>query len=226
MKKTVITVIITLIAAAAIVFIAYSIWGEGKCFTDDHEEECTEVIKKGGCDKMNAEASHDKFMEGLMPARTEFDSKLSEEDKMIIAGIREKFAGIDHTKMCPQGKDKFMEENKADFDALTAIANNHKEYLDGLYAKMHARHEETCSHMGAHKAKASEETPSEEVMANKCPEISNCKEATEKCQGEKIAEAEKEKCEELEKKCAKATEECEKECMNTFKIHFLLMDVA
>lgn len=223
MKKTVITVIITLIAAAAIVFIVYLIRGEGNCFTDDQAEEFTEVIKKGGCDKMNAEAGYDKLMGGLMPARTEFDSKLSEEDKVIIAGIREKFAGIDHTKMCPHGKDKFMEENKADFNALTAIADNHKEYLDGLYAKMHARHEEGCSHMGTDKAKASEETPSEEVLAARCPEISNCKEVTEKCKGEKTAEADKEKHEELERKCAKAIEECERECMNTFKIHFLLL---
>ena len=65
---------------------------------------------------------------------------------------------------------------------------------------------------------------------DKCPEANKCKEATEKCKGEvkkSETEAEAVKTEEAmaeTTKCKKAKEECEKECFNTFKIHFLLMD--
>ena len=37
-------------------------------------------------------------------------------------------------------------------------------------------------------------------------------------------EAEKDCKEKVEMECKEAKEECEKECMNTFMIHFLLLD--
>ena len=58
-------------------------------------------------------------------------------------------------------------------------------------------------------------------LADKCPEAAKCKEATEKCKGEQA------KTPEAKEKCEKAEAECKKECeekLNTFKIHFLLLD--
>lgn len=68
-----------------------------------------------------------------------------------------------------------------------------------------------------------------EAVAKKeaCPEAAKCKEATEKCKGEQKTEGEAKKCKETEAKCKDAEAKCKEECkagMDTFKVHFLLMD--
>ena len=204
--KTVLTSIITsLITVIVALFVVHAIWGDGECvFSDnDHEKECTEHVKKE-CDKKDAHA-HDMMMKKLAYIRVEFDAKLSDEEKTTIAAIREKFENLDHEEMCPEGHEKFMEEHKADFDALQAIADNHKEFLDGLFTKVH----------DAKKCDKSEQ--GEVVKEHACPEAAKCKEATEKWKGEK-------KTPEAEAKCKKATAECKAACEKTFKIHFLLME--
>ena len=200
--KTVLTSIITSIITVVIaLFVVQYFCNDDKCdaaYDDDHEKECQEHVKKD-------HEYHDG--QGMCIAdfaghREEFDAQLSMEEKATIEAISEKFEDAHCEKMCPEGKKKFMEEHKADFEALLAIADNHKEYFDGLQAKMHEKH-----------AKA------DAVVTDKCPEAASCKEATEKCKGE-AKEVEKK----VEKECKEATEACEEECFNTFKIHFLLLD--
>ena len=215
--KTVLTSIITSIVTVIIVFfVIHAIWGGGECiFSDDHEEECTEYVKKE-CDKKhheNASHSHEMMMKHLVPLRAEFEEQLSDEEKAAIEAIQDKFedADIDHEKMCEEGVEKFQEQYKEDIAALLAIAGNHQKFFDDWSAKMHAK--EKCEH-----AEGSAEAVKE---AHKCPEAAKCKEATEKCKGEQA------KTPEAKEKCEKAEAECKKECeekLNTFKIHFLLLD--
>ena len=208
--KTVLTSIITSIITVVIaLFVVHAIWGEGGyMFCDDnHEKECKEEVKKE-CEKKcdSKQDAHHMMMEKLEPIRAEFDTQLSDEEKATIEAIREKFEDIEHDEMCEEGKKKFMEQYKDDFEALHAIAANHKEYLDGVFAKVHMT---SKGHEG-------------EVKKDACPEVAKCKEATEKCKGEHTkAEA---KAPEAEKKCKEAEAECKAECENPFKIHFLLMD--
>ena len=53
MKKTLLTVIITLLAVAGIILISHAIWGEGECIfrDDDDKQECVEHKKSSCCDK-------------------------------------------------------------------------------------------------------------------------------------------------------------------------------
>jgi len=230
MKKTLLTIIITLIAAALVIFLAHSIWGEGECIfgDDDDKTECTKEEKKGCCDKKHEKESHGMLCESFKPIRAEFDAELSDDEKAVIAGIKEKFAEVDHTELCADSKKKFMEEHKADFEALTAIADNHKDYFDDLIAKMQEAKKEECKHEEGD----GHDHDGEVKKVEECPEAKKCKDATEKCKGEKTAEAEKEckekaekECKEHAKKeCKESKEECEKQCLNTFKIHFLLLD--
>lgn len=263
MKKAVIFIIVALIAIAAFAFIANSLWGTGSCIFggEDEKTECCEKeeVKKSCCDKKEGDDHHAKMMETLKPLRAEFEAELSEDEKAVIAEIQTKFADVDHTEMCPEGKEKFMQEHKADFEALTAIADNHKAYFDAMIEKMHAEEGEGCKHLeGEDKDKGHDDDGDVKATdPSKCPEAEKCKEATAKCKGEKTAEAEKEykekaetKCKEAEKckdatakckgekteeaekeckekaetTCKEATEKCEKECLNTIKIHFLLLE--
>jgi hypothetical protein len=230
MKKTLITVVITLIVAALAVFSFNAIWGDG-CMLDDDDKECTHAVKKESCDKAEKACCdkkkvtehHDMMMEKLRPIRAEFNDELDEEEKMMIAGIQEKFEGVDHTKLCPDGQKKFMEEHQADFNALKQIAARHAEYLDGLYSKMHKEMGECCEkNMSSMKDKEADE-PAKMAHAG-CPEAQKCKDATEKCKGEKEVKAKEECKEKAEKECKEATEKCQQECMNTFKTHFLLLE--
>lgn len=240
MKKTLLTIIITLAVAVGIVLLANAIWTDGGCiFSCDDKTECSKEEKKECCDKDHekkecCDKKHDKkeccdkkhgmICESYKPIRAEFDAELSDEEKATIATIKEKFADIDHTEMCPETEAKFMEEHKADFEALTAIADNHKEYFDEMMVKMHEKKKEECKHEEGEGHDDNGDDDGEVVKDKECPEAHKCKDATEKCKGEKTAEAEK-KCEEEEaKKCKEAEEKCEKECLNTFKIHFLLLD--
>jgi hypothetical protein len=209
--KTVLTSIITsIITVVVALLVVNAIWGGGECMygDDEHEKACKEQVKKE-CEKKceSREDAHHMMMGKLQPIRAEFDTQLSDEERATIEAIREKFEDVDHEKMCEEGKKKFYEQHKADIEALLAIAGNHKEFLNGVHAKMHMS---AKGHEG-------------EVEKPGCPEAAKCKEATEKCKGEH-AEAKPEPKEEAEKKCAKAEAECKAECENTFKIHFLLMD--
>ena len=242
MKKTLLTIIITLAVAVGVVLLANSIWGDGGCiFGDKDKTECSEeekddccdkevtksecgdkdVKKSECCDKDHAEKSNGVLCDSYKPVRAEFDTQLSDNEKATISEIKEKFAGIDHTEMCPESEAKFMDEHKADFEALTAIADNHKEYFEEMMASKHENKEKECKHAegeGHHK------DDGEVVKGNECPETHNCKEATEKCKGEKTVEEEKKCEEEVDKKCKEEKKKCKQECMNTFKIHFLLLD--
>ena len=216
--KTVLTSIITSIITVVIaLFVVHAIWGDGECmFSDnDDDKECTEQVKKGCCDKKqsNTAVTHEMMMEKLAPVRAEFDGELTDEEKATIAGIREKFEDVDHENMCPEGMAKFQEQYKDDIAALTAIADNHKEFLDGLYAKMHG--DKKC-------AQAAEE--GEVVKTGGCPEAKACGEATEKCKGEQKTPEAEAKCKEAEAKCKEAEAKCQLACENTFKVHFLLLD--
>ncbi|RLD37253.1 MAG: hypothetical protein DRI83_04220, partial [Bacteroidetes bacterium] len=140
--KTVLTSIITSIVTVIIVFfVIHAIWGGGECiFSDDHEEECTEYVKKD-CDKKhheNASHSHEMMMKHLVPLRAEFDEQLSDEEKAAIEAIQAKFedADLDHEKMCAEGLEKFQEQYKDDIAALLAIAGNHQQFFDDWSAKM------------------------------------------------------------------------------------------
>ena len=238
MKKTLLTVIITLAVVVGVLLVTHYVWGDGECiFGDDDKTECTKAEKKECCDKKHEkkkcgdkEHSHAMMMEHLAPIRAEFDTQLNDEEKAVITGVREKFADVDHAKLCEEGKGKFMEEHKADFDALTVIADNHEEYFDGLFAKMHeekegCKHDEDGEVHGDGEGEGHDNDDDGEVKKpHECPEAEKCKDATEKCKGEKTAEAEK-KCDEEEvKKCKEAEEKCAQECANTFKIHFLLLE--
>lgn len=232
MKKTLITVIITLIAVALLAFIANSIWGNGSCiFTQEEEKkECVKEEKKACCDKKDSEDRHAKMMESLKPARKAFEAELSEEEKVVISGIMEKFGDVDHSKMCPEGEEKFMQEYKEDFKALLLIAENHKAYFDELIAGMHK--EGCCKHQdkkkaeagGHHAAGGGTEGEVKSGDISKCPEASKCKDATAKCKGEKTEAGEKECKEKADKECKEAKTKCEQKCLNTFKIHFLLLE--
>jgi len=217
--KTVLTIIITAIVTVIItILVVHAVSSEGDCVfnwgDDDHDKECTEEVKKGCCDKKehSGEEAHEMMMEKLEPIRAEFDAQLSDEEKATIAAIREKFGEKDHTELCAEGKAKFMEEHKGDIDALVAIADNHKEYFDGLFAKVHD--EKDCKH--------AEE--GEVVKTSGCPEAAACKEATEKCKGEQKTPEAEAKCKDAEAACKKSEAECKEACASTFKVHFLLME--
>lgn len=237
MKKTLLTVIITLLVAAALIFASHAIWGDGECIfsNDDDKTECTQEEKEKCCDKEHAKKEctekkdHGKLCDSFKPIRAEFDAELSDEEKATIAETKAKFEDIDHEEMCPEGKEKFMEEHKADFKELLAIADNHKGYFDDLHKKMQEKHEKECKHEedgdeGEHDEGDGHDDDAVAKKGHECPEASKCKEATEKCKGEPEKEATKECKEKAEKECKEAKEECEKECMNTFLIHFLLLD--
>jgi len=201
--KTVITSIITSIITVLIVLaIVHYFCDDDKCAHEsDYKKACTEHVAK---DHKHHEA-HGMCMHKFEDIREGFDARLSDDEKATIEALREKFEDAHCEEMCPEGKKKFMEEHKADFAVLLAIADNHKEFFDGLYAKMH----EGCKEHHA-------DGKDMKTEAHKCPEAKTCREATEKCKGEpKKAES---------KECKEAKEKCEEECFNTFKIHFLLYD--
>ena len=218
--KTVLTSIITSIITVIIaMFIIHAVGGGGECLfshDDDDDKECIERERKD-CDKKHHKKDadmHAMMMEKMKPMRIEFDEQLSDEEKTSINDIRASFGDADHTDLCPEGKEKFMDAHKADFETLLAIAENHKVYFGDIYSKMHDAHHDDA------------DADVDVKMGHKCPESEKCKEATHKCKGEKTPEAE-EKCKEAEvKKCKDAEETCEKECMHTFQVHFLLMDVG
>jgi len=183
--KTVLTSVITSIVTVIIVFfVIHAIWGGGECiFSDDHEEECTEHVKKD-CDKKhheNASHSHEMMMKHLVPLRAEFEEQLSDEEKAAIEAIQDKFedADIDHKKMCEEGVTKFQEEYKDDIAALLAIAGNHQKFFDDRCAKMRAT--EKCEHAEGSAEVVAEGSADVVKDAHKCPEVAKCKEATEKC---------------------------------------------
>lgn len=223
--KTVLTSIITSIITVIIaMFIIHAVSGGGECIfgnNDDDDKECIERERKD-CDKEHHKKDadmHAMMMEKMKPMRIEFEEQLSDEEKASISDIRANFGDADHKDMRPEGKEKFMEEHKADFETLLAIAENHKEYFEGMFVKMHDTHH--------NKIKEGEHHQGEDVdvkMGHKCPESEKCKEATIKCKGEKTPEAEAKSKESEVKKCKEAEEKCEKECRNTFQVHFLLME--
>jgi len=225
--KTVLTSIITSIITVIIaMFIIHAVAGGGECIfshDDDDEKECTERERKD-CDKdyhKKDTEMHAMMMEKMKPMRIQFEEQLSDEEKASINDIRAKFGDADHKDMRPEGKEKFMDAHKADFEALLAIADNHKEYFEGMCAKMYDAHH--------NEMKEGEDHQGEDVdvkMGHKCPEVEKCKEATIKCKGAKTPEEEVKRKETEIKKCKEAEEKCEKECMNTFQFHFLLMDVG
>lgn len=224
--KTVLTSIITSIVTVIIVFfVIHAIWGGGECIfsDDDDDKECTEYVKKD-CDKRHHETashSHEMMMKHLVPLRAEFDEQLSDEEKASIEAIQDKFedAGFEHEKMCGEGVEKFQEQHKEDIAALLAIAGDHQKFFDDWCAKMRAT--EKCEHAEGSAEVVAEGSADVVKDADKCPEAAKCKEATEKCKGEQA------KTPEAKEKCEKAEAECKKECeekLNTFKIHFLLLD--
>lgn len=213
--KTVLTSIITsLITVIIALFVVHTIVGDGGFMfshDDDDKKECVEQ-KNECCDKkQHSEAEkHEMCMETLEPIRAEFETQLSDEEKATIEAIRAKFEDADHEDLCPEGMAKFQEQHKDDIAAVLAIADNHKEFFDEMFAKMHT------------KEAAAE---GEVVKEDACPEAAKCKEATEKCKGEaKKVEKKAEPRKAEANKCKESSEKCEQECFNTFKIHFLLLD--
>ncbi|MEN8225310.1 MAG: hypothetical protein ABFS05_08120 [Bacteroidota bacterium] len=234
MKKTLLTIIITLVVAAGLLFASHVIWGEGHCiFDDDDKAECTPKEKKECCDKKHDADAHAEILAYLQPLRLEFDTILNDEEKDLIAGIKEKIGNEDYTKDCQEGHKKFREEHKADFEALTAIAENHKEYFDDLLAKLKEHHKEGCKHDDEEEGEDNDESEGEEddddkegevSRHHKCPEVHKCKDAKEKCKGVPSEEAKKKCTEEELKKCKEAEAKCDQECEHNFRVHFLLLD--
>lgn len=212
MKTVLISIITSIITVIIALFIVHAVWGDGGCMfsEEEHEKECTEQVKKA-CDKKDSHA-HEMMMEKLESIRADFDAQLTDDEKATIAAIRDKFEDVDHEKMCAEGMAKFQEQHKDDIAALVAIADNHKEYLDGVFAKMHAD------------KKCAPADKGEVVKESGCPEAAKCKEATEKCKGEQKAPEAEAKCKETEAKCKEAEAKCQAECESTFKVHFLLME--
>jgi hypothetical protein len=218
--KTVLTSIITSIITVVIaLFIMQYTCGDKGCATgQDDKEGCCEKEKTECTDKKHekccdGEKGHAAMMEQLIPMRAELEKQLTEEEKATIETIEDKFeeaAGEEHENLCPEGMAKFQEAHKDDIAALLAIANNHQQFFDDMKAKMHDK--EKC-----------EQAKEGEAVAKTaaCPEAAKCKEATEKCKGEQA------KTEAGAKECKEAKAECKKTCegeMNSFKVHFLLMD--
>jgi hypothetical protein len=223
-------------------------------FSGDDNTECSsaekkaccdkELEKKACCDKAHKEDSHHAMMAQLIPLRAEFENQLSDEEKAMIEAIEENFEAEEmegHEDLCPEGMAKFNEAHKEDIAALLAIANNHQEFFDNMMAKMHETKKcepadgevkkEACPEAAkckeaTEKCKGEQEKPAEEaVKKDACPEAAKCKEATEKCKGEnEKTEAEAQKCKEAEAKCKASEAECKTKCMDTFKVHFLLLD--
>lgn len=152
-------------------------------------------------------------MEKLQSVRTDFNAELSDEEISSINTIREKFGDVDHEKLCPEGMEKFREQHRDDIAVLMAIADNHREPLEKIYA-------------GAHKSTPCPGEPktAEAVKDSGCPEMAACKEATEKCKGTAETPVSEKKCEQAMAKCEKDLEKCKLECRNTFYIHFLLLE--
>ena len=201
--KTVLTSIITSIITVIIVLAVVHYFCDDSCETTHehkHKTECCDADKAHKHDD-----GHGCCAADLVQLRKEFDVQLSDEEKATIEAMREKFADVHCEKMCPEGKKKFMEEHKADFEALLAIADNYEGYFKSLKASMHEGHEKVKSE------------------AHKCPEAKTCKEATEKCKGEGEKTEKKVEKKAEGKECKEAKAKCE-ECFDTFKIHFLLMD--
>ncbi len=212
--KTVLTSIITsLITVIIALFVVHAIMGDGGCMLsnddDDDKKECVEQ-KKECCDKKDYDKAekHEMCIETLEPIRAEFETTLSDEEKASIAAIRENFGDVEHEDLCPEGMEKYKEQHKDDIAALVAIADDHKEFFDGIFAKMH-------------EGEADEDG---EVKKEACPEAKNCKEASEKCKGEQKTAEVAEKSEHAEGECKHDEEKCKSECMSTFKVHFLLME--
>ena len=238
--KTVLTSIITsIITVIVAMLIIHAVSGEGGCMfsdNDGHKTECVDQDKKGCCDKkheMSGADKHEIMMEKLEPMRLAFEEELSEAEKATISDIRAKFSEGDHENLCPEGMAKFQEQHKDDIAALVAIADNHKAFFDGMYAKMHSeekckeadvKKEEACPEAAkckeaTEKCKGEKEVKDAEVKKEiACPEAAKCKEATEKCKGEKANTPE------AEAKCKEAEAACKSTCETTFKVHFLLMD--
>ncbi len=205
--KTVLTSIITsLITVIIALFVVHAIVGDGGCILSHDNDDKKECCVKKDHDKAE---KHAMCKETLEPIRTEFETTLSDEEKATIAAIRENFGDEDHENLCPEGMEKYMEQHKDDIIALVTIADNHKEFFEGVFAKMHE------------KEHADE---GEVVKEHACPEAAKYKEATEKCKGEKKTAEVAEKSEHAEDECKHAEEKCKSECMNTFKVHFLLME--
>lgn len=244
--KTVLTSIITSIITVVIaLFVVHAIYGDGGCmFSHEDGEGSCEKEKTECCDKDQHKGNaHCMMMEQLIPFRAEFEKQLTEEEKATIETIEDKFEeaeGEGHEKLCPEGMAKFQEAHKEDIAALLAIANNHQQFFDDMMTKMHDK--EMCEHAKEGEAVAKKHA---------CPEAAKCKEATEKCKGEQAKEGEAvaktaacpeaakckeatEKCkgeqaktEAGAKECKEAKAECKKTCegeMNSFKVHFLIMD--
>ncbi len=207
--KTVLTSIITsLITVIIALFVVHAILGDGGCMLshddDDDEKECVE--HKTAHDKAE---KHAMCMETLEPIRAEFETTLSDEEKATITAIRENSGDDEHENLGPEGMEKYMEQHKDDITALVAIADNHKEFFDGVFAKMHDKEHADDG---------------EVVKEHACPEAAKCKEATEKCKGEKKTAEVAKKSEHAEEECKHAEEKCKSGCMNTFKVHFLLIE--
>jgi len=212
--KTVVTSIITSVVTVIVtLLIVYTVWGD--CPNKEGEiRGCKEYVKSDCGSKVASKMPDCKMdMEKLQSARTDFNTELSEEEISSINTIREKFGNVDHEKLCPEGMEKFREEHSGDIAVLTAIAENHKESLEKIYA-------------GVHKSTPcpGETKTAEAVKDSGCPEMAACKEATEKCKGSAEKPVSEKKCEEAKAKCEKDIEKCKAECRNTFYIHFLLLD--
>jgi hypothetical protein len=214
--KTVLTSIITSIITVVIaLFIVHYTCGDKGCaIGQDDKEGCCEKEKTECCDNDQHKGdAHCMMMEQLIPFRAELEKQLTEEEKATIEAIEAKFEeaeGEGHEDLSPEGMTKFQEAHKDDVAALLAIANNHQQFFDDMTAKMHDK--EKCEKVIEGEAAATKHA---------CPEAAKCKEATEKCTGEQA------KTEAGAKECKEAKAECKKTCegeMNSFKVHFLLMD--
>ncbi len=118
--------------------------GNGACVCDN-EEVCKNGCTCGACtagkEHVHGEGSgmgnmgmHAMALEHLKDDRKALEEALSEEEKATIAEVRTKMEGLEHDHT---NRDQIMEQYKAEFDALMAIANNHSESMDAAMTKAH-----------------------------------------------------------------------------------------
>ena len=194
MKTVLISIITTIVTLILALLVIHLFWGEGCILSDDdHDKECTEKTEKKCIKK---EPAHGFCMEKIEELRGDLEAKLTDEEKETITAMREKFDDDGHKKMNREEMTAYMAEHKEDIEAILVIADKHKDYIEGIYTKIHDSKPKMLAH-------------------HKCPEMIKCKKAQKK----EIAEDS-----EFEMKCKKAEEECRIECVTTFKVHFLLMD--
>ena len=147
MKKTILvsalTAIITVLLAFVVIHFVCDDCNEEEC--EQHEIFISKHTGHGGDFAWHGD--HSMGCAGMSDEckefRAEFDTKLSDEERATIAKVKERFEAFKENAEL-EDHEQLMKDHKADFEALEAIAENHKESLDAIMAKCHEDCEKKC----------------------------------------------------------------------------------